>query len=232
MGAVQCPQIRHARPRNRVGQNGVISGMSDDILESEPIDTFRDSVQALVIKLYNAALDGIEYVNWQWQQESSTTQLREEQSQLDFWWEDHVKELRYHAGNMGLVSLITLFDNWMRDLEKEGREHRIFTGAPTKDTILKRFEWIQKELGNGILTVGRLEQVLDARNAIIHHGGAPEFHYRDRHACVADEFTDSCPVELRVAVDRDVLTGLSEEVTLHAELWWKRLRARLRPRHQ
>jgi hypothetical protein len=53
-----------------------------------------------------------------------------------------------------------------------------------------RFLQIEEALGKGTLSANRLREVVDARDSIIHHGGAPEFRNRGRRIVVVQEFID------------------------------------------
>lgn len=82
----------------------------DEFFDVSVLDVFPSEVDAVVISIYQAAMQGIEMLD---RHERGALAARDVASdplvaQERRWWEDQMQELKYHAGNMGLVSLILL----------------------------------------------------------------------------------------------------------------------------
>jgi hypothetical protein len=95
-------------------------------------------------------------------------------------WEYHIQALKQHAGNMGLVSLILLFEAW---LDRRG----------------KKLEQLADSLPE-------LREMRTARNSIVHHRGEAEFQYGGQTHVVNDRFLD---FDGRVGIEEPLLTELA-----------------------
>jgi hypothetical protein len=89
----------------------------DDILNCGGVDLFGSEVDTLVVSIYQATIDGIEGLDQRARDGFKVAKWSDpgEKEQELIWWKDQVSLLRYHAGNMGLVSMVTLFDQWLLD---------------------------------------------------------------------------------------------------------------------
>jgi hypothetical protein len=122
---------------------------TDDYFCLPDLDVFPIDIDTLVTNVYKAAIAGIE-------------QLIPEADMPRFIWQIQVRDMKAHAGNMCLVSLISVFDHW---LEKKhpcgGRE--------------SRFKALEKKFGQGPLKLSELNGIIVARNSIVHHDGKSRF---------------------------------------------------------
>jgi len=147
----------------------------DDPLEIGTFDLFAEEVQTVVIELYQAALAGISTLDAKTKQGFCAVEWShpdEESQELEFW-ANQVAMLHYHAGNLALVSLIMLFEQWLMGMAR-------VLNTPQADGTAKRFQHVEVVLGSGPLSVSRLQDILIARNAIVHHAGATEYDYHGR----------------------------------------------------
>src|SRR5258708_18533682 len=146
--------------------------MTNDIADffGGAVDLFGSEIDLLVVSVYEATILGIDAADKKARDgfETAGWTHRDEKSQHISWWEEQVSLLKYQAGNMGLVALITLFDVWM---SRPGEEDL---------SIPKRFQKHEKDLGTGSLSAARFETVLVARNSIIHHSGAPTYEWNNK----------------------------------------------------
>ncbi len=167
-----------------------------DIFYCDPVDFFGDDVNSLVLDAYKATLEGIERLDKRVCDEFRGTiwSHPDEESHRQDHWEEQLTLLRYHAGNMGLVSLVTLFDAWM-----------IQHGADRDSKITQRFEKLEKVLGPGPLSLARFENIGLARNSIIHHSGAPEYPNGKKKYTVETEFiAEISDGDFRVGISGDL----------------------------
>jgi len=139
-------------------------GASDGFFDTPEIqiDHFADGVEVLVRLAYKAACEGINSLDRRLCPKEAPDDSQVEVEQ----WETQVSAMRIHAGNMALVSLVCLFDDWLS-------KHGGF-----------------KELPGDALTKIRLEDIHVARNSVIHHRGKPTYEYRGKHYVVGDCFLD------------------------------------------
>jgi hypothetical protein len=88
---------------------------SDDIFDTPTIDVFASEVETLVISVYKATIAGIDGLNKQ-KRDRLKTYDRDSHPGIDQeieWWNGEVSAMKYHAGNMALVSLDYLFKRWI-----------------------------------------------------------------------------------------------------------------------
>ena len=150
----------------------------DDFFESiPPIDVFPFEVDTLVISLYKASIAKIEDLDKEAQIKFRSCDLVSDPQaeQERWWWDDEVQNMKFHAGNMGLVSLFSLFDHWL-ERHEQGNGWR------------SRFNRLEEHLGEGPLSLRELEEIATARNSIVHHRGRKEYTYKGQH-----KVTDSIP---------------------------------------
>jgi hypothetical protein len=198
----------------------------DDFLETPAVDLFSEEVEAIVISFHAATLKGIRDLDQQAVLDFryATRTEWEEGSPDREWWSNRVSRLRYHAGNLGLVSLIMLFDQWLIDFQRRGIRRKILTQVTDKDeNTLPRFRRIKKELegsGGGVLSESRFQEILTARNSIVHHAAAPEHEYLGRPSKVEDEFIKLLPDnELIIGLDKDDLIRVTNEINRQVDFW-------------
>jgi hypothetical protein len=191
---------------------------AEDLVEGDPfgIDAawrFTGELETTVIEVYRASIAGIEELDKRAKAESrpvlrhhdgrwSSTMMDGSPFPPDFkptlWeldslsWEEHIQDLKNHAGNMGLVSLIILFEAWLKDRGK-------------------KLEELVKTLPNTPFTTSDLEEMKTARNSIVHHGGAPKFRDRGKTKEVHGRFLDYD--RLRVGISESVLMELAGKLT-------------------
>lgn len=153
-------------------------------------DPFRNEVEVLVLQTYKAAIAGIDMLNEQHCPRPDLSLNPELQIEIDLWTQ-RISAMRYHAGNMALVTLVYLFQNW---------RHR--NGSPK----LPSCEFIE-----------RWQEITDARDSIIHHNGKPEFdnpYQKQKHRTVIDQFLNFNDAgEERVAIDWSTLKAVARELT-------------------
>jgi hypothetical protein len=196
----------------------------DDFLEVRGVDLFSEEVGAIVISLHAAALKGIDHLDQQAVlgfRGAQWTDL-EEESQERHWWSNQVSRLRYHAGNLGLISLIMLFDRWLIDFQRDGIRHKIFT----KEKNQTPFHQIEDQFGSGVLSESRFQDIITARNSIVHHAAAPEYKDRGKPRKVKDEFIKVLDNELIVGLDKDDLIRVTDEIKRQVDFWNKSLQSR------
>ena len=201
----------------------------DDV---EPLNTFGQVLDELVISAYSTASPGISKLDQQWRDDfKKSLGSPEMKDQLLDWWSDRVSLLRYHIGNMGLVSLLILFDRWLLDFYKRGVENGIFTKVKKKAKLKKkagersllmvRILQVEQVLQKSSLSAERLREIIAARDAIVHHDGG--------EIVVADELINEVPAgKLRVAIDGEILIRVTKEIEWHTDAWFQRMRAELR----
>jgi hypothetical protein len=104
--------------------------------------------------------------------------------------------MKRHAGNMALVSLHGLFEDWVE-------RHGGF-----------------RDLPGSKLTSTRREEIRVARNSVIHHRGKAKFQYRAVTFDVSNEFLvfDDTSGEERVAIEEAVLLSAADEMTSYLDL--------------
>lgn len=198
--------------------------------ELHPVDTFGDEVEALVLSTYTASIKGsLIWIESGGKISTRTTDPTE--SRFFSGGRTNVETLSCHVGNLCFVSLIMLFDGWLNRQENELRDLGLLRRRETKkgdrSRIVSRFRAIERVLGTGSLSADRLQEVVDARDAIVHHGGFPDFKGQ-RKVVVADEFIEEVAGAMRVAIGEDVLVRLSNEIKCHAKAWFAEMRQRIR----
>jgi hypothetical protein len=180
----------------------------DDFFLFSELDMFPSEVDILVTSVYESTIDGIELLDKQKRPEIKARNIDSDlAAQQEGWWDSQVQAMKYHAGNMGLVSLVSLFENW--------RERRVEKGKRKS-----RFEFVNSLPGTP-LTKSELEDMVTARNSIIHHRDKAEFEYGRKLYTVNDRFLDfDNPLqERRVAVDGSLLTELASKLKSFVNLW-------------
>jgi hypothetical protein len=174
---------------------------SADFFETPEIDVFDSEVEALVISVYKATIAGIEVLDKRERAKFRARHLDSdpEVQQESWWWDDQIRAMKYHAGNMSLVSLVLLFDHWRGN-------HR----------------------AQGPLPLAELEDMVTARNSIIHHRGESRFEYRGTVHTVSERFLrfDDALGREHVAVDETLLTDLARKLTSFVNLWTQKRRKR------
>jgi hypothetical protein len=193
----------------------------DDLFDTDALDVFGSDVEALVLSSYKAAIDGIGRLD-----EKERSRLHEYdldvhpevQQEID-WWDKHVEALKYHAGNIGLASLVLLFDDWL-----EKRERDLLPPVKRPRGRESRFQELEKQLGKGPLSLQRLCEIVDARDSIMHHRGKSRFTWKKRTREVIDEFINEVSGELRVAIEELVLFDVTKQVTSQADFWFRTMR--------
>jgi len=206
--------------------------MDDDFLACEPVDLFPSEIDSLVLSIYDATISGISELNRSAHQgfQVATWSHPDEKAQELAWWEDQIAVLQYHAGNVGLVSLIMLFEQWLKDFHTMGEAKNVFPKISKKSkepSTKERFLSIEKILGSGPLSVDRVQKLLTARNSIVHHAGAAEYEFEGRHSRVDKEFISAVTEgDFRVRISRVSLMGVADEIKRQAALWFRERRAR------
>lgn len=112
----------------------------------------------LVISVYKATIAGIEALDKEERLRLKARDLDSDPTvrQEGWWWDEQLQAMKYHAGNMGLVSLISLFDDWLAK-----RHEEVFRG---KKNCLKwkcRFKQFEECLREGPLPLAELEEMVD-----------------------------------------------------------------------
>ena len=173
---------------------------TDDFCVPE-VDVFPLDVDMLVTKVYKAAIAGIQQLGKQYNQQPEADGER-------LIWLFHVRDMKVHAGNMCLVSLISLFDGWLE--KKHPCGHR-----------KSRFQELETRLGQGPLKLSELNGIIVARNSIVHHGGKSRFRDpSDDLRTVDDQYLDfEGEAPERVAITEALLTGLTEKIKSQVEFW-------------
>jgi hypothetical protein len=122
----------------------------DDFFDVSEIDVFRSRVEALVITVYTATIAGIDRMDKQ-KRTRLKTYDRDAPPEIDQeidWWNGEVSAMKRHAGNMALVSLHGLFEDWVE-------RHGGF-----------------RDLPGSKLTSTRREEIRVARNSVIIFGSS------------------------------------------------------------
>jgi len=181
-----------------------------DFFNLPEIDVFPDQVQELVTSVYKAAIVGIEARDEQEQKKfaASSPDSDSEVQQEGLWWDDQIQAMKYHAGNMGLVSLICLFDDWLANTQEGGGRE-------------SRFQSLVDCLPEAPLSPQELKDMVVARNSIIHHRGKAEFEHQGSPYTVSERFLnfDDTFGKGRVAVEEPLLTDLASRLTSCVSLW-------------
>lgn len=184
---------------------------SDDVFYTPSIDwdPFDDEVRTLVLLVYSAADEGISKLCGPHVDLNTNP---EAQMEIDLWLEE-VSAMKRHAGNMALVSLVTLLHDWL-------------AGKSKKSRWKQQFQDLEERLGTGSLSLSSLEELVDARNSIIHHSGAPTFEWKGKRT-VHQRFLDRDEPykEERISVSQTVLNEEVEKVRQHIKQWILKLNA-------
>jgi hypothetical protein len=182
--------------------------------ELEVPDVFDSEVETLVLKAYKATIAGIEVLNNQVWARFEARGLDDPEVQLESQlWDYDIQAMKYHAGNIGLVSLLAIFDQWL-----ERKHSKVFrnNGRSWKP----RFEGLEKHFEKGPVSLAKLEEIVDARNSIIHHGGDPEFDWNGKRQ-VNERFLGFYEPDgqLRVAIEESLLADLASQLRSHVDFW-------------
>jgi hypothetical protein len=183
---------------------------NDDIFAVPEIDVFPSEVDTVVLSVYKAAIAGIELLDKQERARFKARAIDSEPGgfQERWWWGDQISDMKYHVGNMGLVSLTVLFDDWLARRVKKGKWK-------------SRFEQLVKQLPKTPLKVCELDDMVTARDSIIHHRGKAKFKDRKETRTVDDRFLDfdNRAGEGRVAVEESLLIDLAGKLKSFVNLW-------------
>ncbi|SRR5216683_4170047 len=208
----------------------------DDYGGFMPGDLFHGEVDSLVTSVYTATLNGIDGWDREAREAFKSTKWSDEKAQELAWWDEQAAMLRCHAGNMGLVSLITMFDHWLIEFEQGGQEIDVFPKAwDHRSGLLKRFERIESELFKktcvkGTLSSDRLRDLVHARDSIIHHASAAQYvDLKENTITVKDEFLGEIRdtvLEFQICVNGMLLSQFSNEIKQQAALWFSQMGAR------
>ncbi|MGB8131336.1 MAG: hypothetical protein WCG81_16215 [Candidatus Angelobacter sp.] len=198
---------------------------SDDILNCGGVDLFGSEVDALVVSIYEATIEGIEGLDRRARDGFKAAKWSDpgEKEQELIWWKDQVSLLRYHAGNMGLVSVVALFDRWLLD---EGPSSKILPSNSDEWSSIERWKEVERVLGSGPLSLNDYSAISTARNAIVHHANATEFKFGRHKRIVASEFIAETDRASSVGVSDSLLSRLAEQIKAQVELWSRALQKR------
>lgn len=179
-------------------------------------DTFPNEIEAVVTSMYQVTIEGIELLDER-ERAGFNAGIDFDQviQQKSMWLEERIQALKHHAGNMALVSLVILFDDWIVRQRQDGKN------------LINRFTQLVKRLPESPLTVPELENMVTARNSIIHHRGKSEFtDDKGKARSVNDQFLDfdTCVGERRVAVEQTLLDELVGKVTSFVKLWNRQMK--------
>jgi hypothetical protein len=183
---------------------------SDDLFNVPEIDVFPSEIEALVTSVYKATIAGIELLDKQEQAKFKACGIDYEPGgyQERWWWEDQIQNMKYHAGNMCLVSLISIFDHWLARRQRQGNGRK----SP--------FEKLTDDLGVGPLTLAEFKEMRIARNSIIHQGGRSRFVYRNVAYTVNDRFLNfDAFADGQVAIEESLLADLSNKIKSQVDIW-------------
>ena len=188
--------------------------LDDDYFATASIDLFDSKVETLVITVYNAAIVGIKLRNDQEQEQfkACDRDAHPELTQESDWWEIQIRDMKYHAGNMGLVSLIVLFQHWLDPQDKIGWR--------------TAFKQLEETLGNGPVSLAELDKMVTARDSIIHHRGKADFELRKNHCPIPEQYLDfdNSSKKGLVAIDESLLTDLAGKLSSQVDFWNKQRR--------
>jgi len=206
--------------------------MTNDVLDCESVDLFPNEIDSLVLSIYDATISGISELNRSAHKgfQASKWSHPDEKAQELAWWEDQIAVLQYHAGGVGLVSLIMLFEQRVKYFHAMGEARNILqkTSKKSKEPSTKeRFLNIEKVLGASPLSVDRLQKLLTARNSLVHHAGALKYEFKNQPCRVDEEFIGEITEgDFRVGISREILIRVADEIKGHAALWFRKLRSR------
>jgi hypothetical protein len=190
----------------------------DFFFDFREVDVFGSEIDALVISVYKTTIAGIEVLD---KQERTSFKARgidsdpEVQQEIRCW-DRQIQAMKYHAGNMGLVSLVLLFDDWLAY-----KHEKVFRGKSNACEWRSRFEQIAERLPPGPLPLPELEDMVTARNSIIHHRGEPTFKNQyEKEKEVNERFLgEDEDGKIRVAIEEPLLTVLASKLTSHVDFW-------------
>jgi hypothetical protein len=194
----------------------------DEFFTTDWLDVFASEVEALVISVYKAAIAGIEASD---KKERTRLRARDLDSdpaalQESRWRDEQIQAMKYHAGNMGLASLIVLFDDWLAKRHKEAFPEK------DNDNWKSRFEQLEKHLCKGPLPLAEPEEMVIARNSIIHHRGKSTYENRGERFNVNERFLifDEDSGQERVAIEESLLENLASNLAAHVNFWNQQMR--------
>jgi hypothetical protein len=82
-------------------------------------------------------------------------------------------------------------------------------------------------LDSGPLSLSDYSAISTARNAIVHHAGAPEYEFNGKKYVVSSEFIgEIAEGDFRVGVKQALLLRLAEQIKEQVELWSRALQKR------
>lgn len=187
----------------------------DDLFSVPELEVFGLDVDGLVIPTYEAAIAGIEALDKKKRAELKERGQADPTSSPELWfWEIQIQEMTTHAGNMGLVSLLALFDHYLSRQQPNGNWK-------------SWFERLADTLGaKGPLSLGELQEMVDARNSVIHHNGKREFlDDRQKLRTVSDRFLNfDIGLDGQVGIEKELLVAVANKLKLQVEYWNRKKR--------
>jgi hypothetical protein len=181
----------------------------DDVFSAPVIDwdPFDAEVDALVLSVYGATIEGIGRLHKRGCPRGNLTANPELQVEIDVW-EEQISAMKRHAGNMGLVSLVTLLHDWI------GRKSE-------RPDWKSQFQQLEGDLGAGPVSLSALEELMDARNSIVHHRGKSTFQWSNKDRTVSERFLDfdETSNEERVAVSKSILEEEADRMKQQVKQW-------------
>lgn len=188
------------------------------VVEWDPFDT---EVEVLALSAYQATMDGLGRLYKRQCPRGDPRANPELQIGIDLW-EEQVSAMKRQAGNMALVSLLILFEDWLARTCKRLNLNRV--------NWKSRFQAIEGELGMGPLSLTHLDELVNARNSLIHHSGNPKFWWNGADRLVGDRFLDFDEDfnDDRVSVSESVLKEEANTVRRHAKHWTEARRKKSR----
>lgn len=141
--------------------------------------------------------------------------IASEVSRAQFYYED----LRRAANHMALVSLVTRLEHWTRKFVKQLPPNTELTANKRKPYIVRAMEALNTHLGRPPVDVQFFEDLVTARNAVVHHDSTTEWDFNGRRS-VAARYNDCGDLNFT----NDHLTEATKKVTAQVKWYDEQLR--------
>jgi hypothetical protein len=131
--------------------------------------------------------------------------------------------LRRAARNIAIVGLVTRFDHWIGRFTNRLPPEMRRQSQVSPSALINRLHDLNSYLGPGPLPVGHFEELVTARDSVIHNDSRIEWDHRGKPHRVSERYINACD-ELEFSEEQ--LAKAIEEVKTQVKWYEQRLRER------